>query len=101
MVDTDIKNFFDVLDHQRLMECLHERLSDRQILKLLRGWLKAGVLEGQTLLHSEVGTPQGAIVSPLLANVFLTRLDRAWETEHRAKGVLLRFVDDCAARTPG
>jgi len=91
VVDTDIKNFFDVLDHQRLMACLRERLSDRRILKLLRGWLKAGVLEGHTLLHPEVGTPQGAIVSPLLANVFLTRLDRAWETEHGAKGTLLRF----------
>jgi RNA-directed DNA polymerase len=94
VVDTDIKSFFDVLDHQRLMECLRERLSDRRILKLLRGWLKAGVLEGHTLLHPEVGTPQGAIVSPLLANVFLTRLDRAWETEHGAKGILLRFADD-------
>jgi len=94
VVDTDIKNFFDVVDHQRLMACLRERLSDRRILKLLRGWLKAGVLEGHTLLHPEVGTPQGAIVSPLLANVFLTPLDRAWETEHKAKGVLLRFADD-------
>ena len=94
VVDADIKNFFDVLDHQRLMECLRERLSDRRVLTLLRGWLKAGVLDGQTLLHPEVGTPQGAIVSPLLANVYLTRLDRAWETEHKAKGVLLRFADD-------
>jgi len=94
VVDADIKNFFDVLDHQRLMECLRERLSDRRVLTLLRGWLKAGVLDGQTLLHPEVGTPQGAIVSPLLANVYLTRLDRAWETEHNAKGVLLRFADD-------
>jgi RNA-directed DNA polymerase len=56
------------------------------MLKLLRGWLKAGVLDGQTLLHPDVGTPQGAIVSPLLANVYLTRLDRAWEMEHKAKG---------------
>jgi RNA-directed DNA polymerase len=94
VVDTDIRNFFEVLDHQRLMECLRERLSDRRMLKLLRGWLKAGVLDGQTLLHPDVGTPQGAIVSPLLANVYLTRLDRAWEMEHKAKGVLLRFADD-------
>jgi RNA-directed DNA polymerase len=100
VVDTDIKSFFDVLDHQRLMECLRERLNDRRILRLLRGWLKAGVLDGQTLLHPDVGTPQGAIISPLLANVYLTRLDRAWETEHQSKGVLLRFADDCAARTP-
>jgi RNA-directed DNA polymerase len=94
VVDADIKSFFDVLDHQRLMECLRERLNDRRILRLLRGWLKAGVLDGQTLLHPEVGTPQGAIISPLLANVYLTRLDRAWEREHRSKGVLLRFADD-------
>ncbi len=94
VVDTDIKNFFDVLDHQRLIDRLRERLSDRRMLKLLRGWLRAGVLDGQTLLHPDVGTPQGAIISPLLANVYLTRLDRAWETEHKAKGVLLRFADD-------
>jgi len=94
VVDTDIRSFFDVLDHQRLMECLHERLNDRRILTLLRGWLKAGVLDGQTLLHPDVGTPQGAVISPLLANVYLTRLDRAWETEHSAEGVLVRFADD-------
>jgi RNA-directed DNA polymerase len=76
------------------MGYLRERLSDRRMLKLLRGWLRAGVLDGQTLLHPDVGTPQGAIVSPLLANVYLTRLDRVWETEHKAKGVLLRFADD-------
>ncbi len=103
VVDTDIKSFFDVLDDQRLMECLRERLNDRRILRLLHGWLKAGVLDGQTLLHPEVGTPQGAIISPLLANVYLTRLDRAWEREHRSQGVLLRFADDlvilCWTRT--
>jgi len=79
VVDTDIKRFFDVLDHQRLMQCLRERLNDRRILNLLRGWLKAEVLDGQTLLHPDVGTPQGATISPLLANVYLTRLDRAWD----------------------
>jgi RNA-directed DNA polymerase len=94
VVDTDIKSFFDVLDHQRLMECLRERLSDRRMLRLLRGWLKAGVLDGQTLLHPDVGTPQGAVISPLLANVYLTRVDRAWEAERGSKGVLLRFADD-------
>lgn len=94
VVDADITRFFDTLDHHRLLACLRERLSDRRILKLLRSWLKAGVVEGQTLLHPEAGTPQGAVISPLLANIFLTQLDRAWERRHKALGIPIRFADD-------
>ena len=56
-----------------------ERISDRRVLKLLRSWLRAGVLEGETLMRPEAGSPQGSPISPLLANVYLNALDRAWE----------------------
>ena len=64
------------------------------MLKLLRAWLRAGVLDGQTLVHPETGTPQGGVISPLLANVYLNALDRAWEDDRGRLGVLVRYADD-------
>jgi group II intron reverse transcriptase/maturase len=94
VIDADIRGFFDALDPQILDSLLRERISDRRVLKLLRGWLRAGVLEGETLLRPEVGSPQGSPISPLLANVYLNALDRAWEDRHGGLGVLVRYADD-------
>ncbi|HZD02060.1 MAG TPA: hypothetical protein VFA46_18270 [Actinomycetes bacterium] len=77
---------------------LAERVSDRRMLKLIMGWLKAGVLAGETLLHPQAGTPQGGVASPLLANVVLHRLDRAWQAQHRRLGVLVRYCTLCRRR---
>jgi RNA-directed DNA polymerase len=74
------------------MQAIEERVGDRAILGLVRGMLRVGVLEAGSLRHRDTGTPQGGVISPLLCNVYLHRLDRAWATgEH---GVLVRYADD-------
>ncbi len=78
--------------HDRLMEAVEERIYDRKLLKLVRAMLRAGVMESGAVRHSVTGTPQGGVVSPLLANVYLHRVDREWET--RGRGVLVRYADD-------
>ncbi|HET9721076.1 MAG TPA: group II intron reverse transcriptase/maturase, partial [Solirubrobacteraceae bacterium] len=94
VIDADIRGFFDALDPKILEQLICERITDRRVLKLLRSWLRAGVLEGDTLLRPEVGSPQGSPISPLLANVYLNALDRAWEDDHGGLGVLVRYCDD-------
>lgn len=84
VVETDIASCFESIPHDRLMAAVEERICDRRLLKLVRALLRAGVMENGQVRQRVTGTPQGGVVSPLLANVYLHRLDRAWGTRGRA-----------------
>jgi RNA-directed DNA polymerase len=99
IIDADVTKFFDNLDHGILRELIKKRINDGGILKLIGKWLNAGVLEGEELSYAEKGTPQGGVISPLLANIFLHYVLDEWyvkEIKPRLKGrsFLIRFADD-------
>ena len=94
VVDADIQGYFDAIDHDILMSLVGKRVGDRRVLKLLRGWLKAGVVEEGCWQATETGSPQGGVISPLLANIYLHVLDRIWTTRHGTIGRLVRYADD-------
>ena len=94
VVDGDIEKFFDNVNQDKLMKLVEQRISDRRILKLIRQWLASGVLYGNVLTISELGTSQGSVISPLLANIYLNTLDRLWEKYGLTHGILVRYADD-------
>jgi RNA-directed DNA polymerase len=92
VVETDIANCFSAIPHEKLMQAVEERVCDQAVLKLLRAMLRAGVMSDGVVRREVTGTPQGGVISPLLCNVYLHRIDRAWDV--REHGVLVRFADD-------
>lgn len=99
ILDADIQGFFDAIDHEWLIQFLEHRIGDRRLLQLIRKWLRAGVSEDGEWSETTVGTPQGAVISPLLANVFLHYvfdLWIEWWRKNRCRGnvIVVRYADD-------
>ncbi|MEO5350052.1 MAG: group II intron reverse transcriptase/maturase [Magnetococcus sp. YQC-3] len=96
VVDVDLKSYFDTIDHDLMMELVARRVADIRVLRLIRGWLKTGVIEAGKVEHPLKGTPQGGVISPLLSNIYLHEVDRQWSGERPAMaGIrLVRYADD-------
>src|ERR1700674_5491190 len=97
VVDVDLKSYFDTISHDPLMQFVERRIGDIRVLRLIRAWLKAGVMEEGKGTHPDRGSPQGGVISPTLSNIFLHEVDRQW---CRSDGValgnvrLVRYADD-------
>lgn len=99
LLDADIQGFFDAISHDWLVEFIEHRIADKRIVRLIQKWLKAGVLEDGKWQRSEEGTPQGGVISPLLANIFLHYVLDLWTQQWRKKPgrgdiIVVRWADD-------
>ncbi len=94
VVDADIRSYFDRIPQKPLMNLVKRRISDPRMLKLIKGWLQAGVMDGGVYIEPDgLGTPQGSVISPLLANIYLHAFDKMWQ-QSKLPGTLVRYADD-------
>ncbi len=91
MVDADLKSYFETIAHERLMEDVQQRIADSRVLDLIEGFLKQQILEDLELWTPETGSPQGAVISPLLSNIYLHEVDKAMKM---AGYEMVRYADD-------
>ena len=99
ILDSDIRSFFDEIDHDWMLKFLEHRIADRRLLAMIRKWLKAGVVDNGRRIAAERGTPQGSVASPLLANIYLHYVLELWAHQWRKKQaygdvIILRYADD-------
>jgi group II intron reverse transcriptase/maturase len=94
VIDADIRDYFGSINHDKLLLLVKQRITDRRVLKLIKGWLKAGVLEDGQYSESTVGAPQGGVISPLLSNIYLNYFDVCWSKRFGHLGELVRYADD-------
>jgi group II intron reverse transcriptase/maturase len=99
ILDADISAYFDTIDHDWMLKFLQHRIGDKRIVRLIKKWLKAGIIEDGKRIAAERGTPQGAVISPLLANIYLHYVFDTWAQhwrKHHARGdvILIRYADD-------
>jgi len=105
VIDMDIKSFFDSIAHERLITLLKARITDKWIIRYIRRWLTAGIMDGKEIHYTAAGTPQGGVLSPLLANLYLNELDKTWTAKGYANRCkqdshLIRYADDFVVLCP-
>ena len=104
VIDIDIRGFFDHIDHEKMIFFVTKRIADPYILKLIREWLRAGIVNEDKTIYPDLGTPQGGVISPLLANIYLNELDNLWvkkrmNDRHGQNAQIIRYADDMVILT--
>jgi len=105
VIDTDIKSFFDTIPHKQLITLLKNRITDKWIIRYIHRWLTAGIMDGNEIYYVTTGTPQGGVLSPLLANFYLNELDKVWTEKgyanrYKQDSHLIRYADDFVVLCP-